>query len=118
MLLLIQSKSNPLYEMGMKIPYFSFLQQSLKSDSADSIKSGNGWTFGGRNIKFVKNDLRKENQLMDQTYNCLSFEFKCKNRQEIIVFASSVPYTNLDYERFLNRVLFNKIGQHMKMEKI
>jgi hypothetical protein len=45
--------------MGMKIPYFSFLQQSLKSDSLDSIRSGNGWTFGGKNIHFYKSDLRK-----------------------------------------------------------
>jgi hypothetical protein len=34
------------------------------------------------------------------------------------MFANSIPYINLDYERFLNRVLYNKIGQHMKMEKI
>ena len=104
--------------MGMKIPYFSFLQQSFKNDSIDSIKSGNGWSFGGKNVRFYKTDLRKENQLLDQTYYCLSFDFNCKNRQEIVVFANSIPYTSLDYERFLNRVLYNKIGQHMKMEKI
>lgn len=114
----MKSNDNLLYNMGMRIAYFSFLQQSLKSDSLDSIKSGNGWAFGGKNIRYLKTDLRKENQLMDQTYNCLSFEFKCKNRQEVVIFANSVPYINLDYERFLNRVLFNKIGQHMKMEKI
>lgn len=43
----------------MKIPYFSFLQQSLKADTFDSIKSGNGWTFGGKNIKISKTDIRK-----------------------------------------------------------
>lgn len=45
--------------MGMKIPYFSFLQQSFKSDSLDSIKSGNGWSFGGKKVKFYKTDIRK-----------------------------------------------------------
>lgn len=57
----------------MKVPYYSFLQQSMKTESAETIKSGSGWSFGGKNIKFSKTDTRKEKQLMDQTYFCLSF---------------------------------------------
>jgi len=48
-----------MYEMDMKIPHFSFHQQSLKTDGFDSTKSGNGWSFGGKNIVVTKTDLRK-----------------------------------------------------------
>ena len=34
------------------------------------------------------------------------------------MFASAIPYGEIDYERFLNRVLYNRIGQHMKSETV
>ena len=43
-----------MYEHGMKIAYYSFLQQSLKVDSSDVIKSGHGWCFGGKNVKQIR----------------------------------------------------------------
>lgn len=48
-----------MYEHGMKIACYSFLQQSLKTDVSDVIKSGHGWSFGGKNVKQFKSEIRK-----------------------------------------------------------
>jgi hypothetical protein len=80
-----------IYEKGMKICYYYMNQLINKS----SKRNGEGWGLCGENIKFTKSSIEREDKKCQQYYE-LYFEFKCKNKHDIIMFALDVPYSTIE----------------------
>jgi hypothetical protein len=86
-----------LYARGMRINYvfLNNLKESVANETLDD------WNFIGENISFTKNEIEVEGEPGEYYYD-LYFEYKCKNKHEIVSFALDRPYDTLEYQKYFN----------------
>jgi hypothetical protein len=70
-------------------------------------RNGEGWNLCGENIKFSKSNIDRENKSGEKYYE-LYFEYKCRNKHEIVMFSLDMPYNSLEVERFYNKIILKK----------
>lgn len=90
----------------MKILFYSF------KDQENGVHDG--WARGCENIRYEKNHVRREDSDFKH-YNCLKFEYTCIYPQDKVIFSYFYPYTSLDLEKFMKRILYRKLSVYMKM---
>ena len=73
-----------------------------------------GWIRSCNNIKYEQSSVHRE-EAEEKYYSCLKFDYVCSYSTDKVIFSYFYPYTSLDLERFLKKLLYRKINVHMKL---
>ncbi|XP_031575194.1 cytosolic carboxypeptidase 2-like, partial [Actinia tenebrosa] len=85
-------KSNSLYNDGMQPLFYSEM---------DAYKNKIGWVRKGENVKYYKNEMRREHTTKDRYHYSLTWTFQSKYDKDTCYFAHCYPYTYSDLQEYL-----------------
>ncbi|XP_020894441.1 cytosolic carboxypeptidase 2, partial [Exaiptasia diaphana] len=85
-------KSNSLYNDGM---------QPLMYSEMDAYKNKTGWVRTGINIKYYKNEIRREDTTKDRYHYTLTWSCQFQYNRDTCYFAHCYPYTYSDLQEYL-----------------
>lgn len=94
---LSQTKSDSLYNRGMKIATFSHRDFEINR---------HGWSRNSSRITYHKSQVAREGTNMP--YHTLRFEYTPAHEYDVVLFAHCYPYTLTDLECFLERKMLRR----------
>ncbi|KAK3697423.1 hypothetical protein QZH41_019236, partial [Actinostola sp. cb2023] len=102
-------KSNSLYNDGMQPLFYSEM---------DAFKNKIGWIRKGVNVKYYKNDIRREDTSKDRYHYSLTWTNQFQYSKDTCYFAHCYPYTYSDLQEYLIAVRNDPIKTRLCKQRV